>query len=420
MLTGMGATPGGLDPAMLFAPIAHHRRIGLAVSGGPDSLALMALAAAWAPPSAKPQIIVYCVDHRLRPEGRAEAAMVKKEAERLGLAVRSLAWESDKPATGRQHSARLARYRLIGQAMRADGVEVLLTGHHRRDQVETVLMRVAHGSGVTGLAGMRPFATVEGITVFRPLLKVPPRILAGIAAGAGFVPAQDPSNADPAYERTRWRGALPGLAALGLTEQRIAQMAERLGRIDGLAEKMTGDFLGRHGRVDGLGVVGIGGDEWMAAEPEIGIRVLGAAIATASGRRFTMLGKLENLYDGLMADRAGSATLGGARVEWKGSGLIVYREAGRLANARVRVGPGAAIVWDGRFAIAAHDRSVSVEPARGHTRAAYRDLTGAVLAVPVAALRAAPLIRSETGEVLALGEHVLGPGINVRRPALTA
>src|SRR5690606_3666746 len=147
---GTGRVLNGLDPTQLFAPVANEKTIGLAISGGADSLALMLLHAAWADPG-KPTAIVYTLDHGLRPEARGEAEMVVREAERLGLQARLISWTGEKPSTGRQEAARAARYRLIGEAMGEDGARVLLTAHHRRDQAETVLMRLAHGSGVSGL-----------------------------------------------------------------------------------------------------------------------------------------------------------------------------------------------------------------------------------------------------------------------------
>ena len=155
-----GAMPGRLiDPAILFAPLGGAKSLGLAVSGGADSLALMLLAARWrdADPDA-PTLYVYSVDHGLRPEAAAEVAFVLAEAARLGLPARALRWDGPKPATGLSEAARSARYRLIGEAMQRDGASILVTAHHLDDQAETVLMRLAHGSGLAGLRGMAPLA----------------------------------------------------------------------------------------------------------------------------------------------------------------------------------------------------------------------------------------------------------------------
>ncbi|HVY50086.1 MAG TPA: tRNA lysidine(34) synthetase TilS, partial [Devosia sp.] len=194
-----------LDTETLFAPVAREERIALAVSGGPDSLALMLLASRWASVPGRPALLVYSVDHGLRPEASAEVAMVLSEATRLGLSARGLRWTTDKPETGIQAAARKARYRLFASAMAEDGARCLLTAHHLGDQAETVLMRLAHGSGIEGLRGMDRFARIEECDVFRPLLGIDPDDLDNIVLEAGLSPVRDPSNSDRHYERVRWR-----------------------------------------------------------------------------------------------------------------------------------------------------------------------------------------------------------------------
>lgn len=224
-----GGLSGALDPGALFAPVAGCGAIGLAVSGGADSLALMALAARWAQalPEA-PRIVVYSLDHQLRPEAWEEVAFVVGAAARLGLLARGLAWKGEKPQTGLQAAARMARYRIIGQAMEADGVPVLLVAHHLEDQAETVLMRLAHGSGPIGLGGMAAWSEVAGVRIFRPLLGIPKAQLAAEVAAAALAPVHDPGNADLDYERVRWRSIMPELAGLGLSAERLAGFARRM------------------------------------------------------------------------------------------------------------------------------------------------------------------------------------------------
>jgi tRNA(Ile)-lysidine synthase len=243
--------PSGLNG--LFAAVAGEAAIGLAVSGGADSLALMVLAQRWASGQAgAPQIFVYSVDHGLRPEAAGEVAMAIAAAAKLGLSARGLAWSDAKPATGVQEAARIARYRLMGAAMAEDGARVLLTAHHLQDQAETVLMRMAHGSGLEGLRGMAVMADVEGVCVHRPLLGLDPKLLRAVVDEAGLVPVEDPSNADPHYERVRWRQVMPQLAALGLDAGMVAQLADRIGEADAaIAQIADGCRAGRARAVRG-------------------------------------------------------------------------------------------------------------------------------------------------------------------------
>lgn len=407
-----------LDPAQLFAPVANEETIGLAISGGADSLALMLLYAAWDDPR-KPNPIVYTLDHGLRPEAGDEAEMVVREAGRLGLDARRLSWTGTKPSTGKQEAARAARYRLIGEAMEADGVKVLVTAHHRRDQAETVLMRLAHGSGVSGLGAMRVFALVEGVKIFRPLLDTPPEALADLVARAALTPAADPSNGNPAYERTRWRNMLPGLADLGLTEDRLAVVARRMQRIDALAERLVDDFVSTHFTLDPLGVVRCPRSALAAAEPEIAVRALGRALDAASGTRPASLARIEALAQRIAVGDPFAATLAGARVDARGDTAMLFREVGRIGLPEVRLGAGETALWDGRFSIEA-SVPLTITPAIEMTRERFARLNGAPLSGPVAALRSAPLICDEAGCVLALGALVFEPGVAVRQVALTA
>lgn len=224
--------PGDLiDSGAIFAPLAEFRRIGLAVSGGPDSLALLLLAADFANQhAAHERFVVYSVDHGLRPEAAGEVAYVTEAAHNLGFAARALKWEGAKPAAGIQQAARIARYGLIADAMAADETEILLTAHHLGDQAETVLMRLAHGSGPEGLRGMDYFAEIAGLVVVRPLLGIDPAELAKVVAASDLKPITDPSNSDTDYERVRWRQMLPQLAALGLNARRLSRFANRISR----------------------------------------------------------------------------------------------------------------------------------------------------------------------------------------------
>ncbi|MEP7240564.1 MAG: tRNA lysidine(34) synthetase TilS [Devosia sp.] len=216
------------DLETLFVGLSGTKKCALAVSGGPDSLALMLLAERWARSRGTPELVVYTVDHGLRAEAREEAAMVLREAARLGLPARVLVWQGDKPETGIQAAARKARYAMMAAAMADDGAELLLTAHHLRDQAETVLMRLAHGSGIDGLRGMDRLAYVEGCEVYRPLLAVDPAALLAVVEEAGLAPAHDPSNSDRHYERVRWRELLPQLEAMGVEPRRLGKFAERM------------------------------------------------------------------------------------------------------------------------------------------------------------------------------------------------
>jgi tRNA(Ile)-lysidine synthase len=204
-------------------------KVGLAVSGGPDSLALLLLANA-----ARPGMVeAVTVDHSLRPESAAEAAFVSTICVELGVPHRILTvtWPG-KPETAVQEQARAHRYRLIGEWLRERGLTAACTGHHRDDQAETLLMRLARGSGVRGLAGMRADAPLPGandLRLLRPLLGWTRDELGGICKAAGVAPVVDPNNDDRSFERVRVRRAM---AELDLDAGAVARSAGNLSAAD--------------------------------------------------------------------------------------------------------------------------------------------------------------------------------------------
>ena len=213
----------------LDALIAREARLGIAVSGGPDSLALLLLAVA-----ARPGLVeAATVDHALRAGSRAEAEMVGKVCKRLGVphAILTADWP-EKPASAIQERARGERFRLLSLWASERKLDAVVTAHHLDDQAETLLMRLNRGSGVRGLAGMRPLATVpgSGTPLLRPLLGWRRAALERICAGAGLQPALDPSNDDERFERVRVRRAL--VEADWLEPEALAASAAHLAQAD--------------------------------------------------------------------------------------------------------------------------------------------------------------------------------------------
>lgn len=333
--------PGELiDSEAIFAPLAEFRRVGLAVSGGPDSLALMLLAVEFARQhGAHERFVVYSVDHGLRQEAAGEVAYVTETAQKLGFAARALRWEGQKPATGIQQAARNARYALIADAMAADGAEILVTAHHLADQAETVLMRLAHGSGVEGLRGMDYFAEIAGLVVVRPLLGIDPVDLAKLVAASGLKPAIDPSNSDTDYERVRWRRMLPQLAALGLDARRLSRFADRMRDADHALAAMAAtvettldlDTGGRSVRREAL----------LRAPRAVAIRIMAKLLdEVGGGQKPHELASVEALTDKLRSVSALKRTsLHGCLISSDGEKILVAREPGRLAARQSRVRP---------------------------------------------------------------------------------
>jgi len=403
----------------LFAAVADAPAIGLAVSGGADSLALLVLAQRWAAAQSNPpRLQVYSVDHGLRAEAAAEVAMVLGASKALGVPATGLRWNDDKPATGLQEAARLARYRLIGAQMQADDVHVLLTAHHRNDQAETVLMRLAHGSGVEGLKGMAPMALVEGVRLHRPLLALAPEALRSVVDAAGLVPVADPSNLDPHYERVRWRQAMPALAALGLDAATLATFAARMGEADAAIAQMAEACFSEIVRLDGFGAARIELLPFVGLSEAVATRVLGRVLNIVGGRQKPRaLGQVERLREAIGENALPrSTTVLGCVVRIKGDAIAVAREPGRSLPPDAQLLPHGELVWDERFRIvngsAENDLTASVADYLPRHR--LEDFLGFKVTAPVEAIRTAPIVRDAQGGVLSLGGWSFDDRISVQ------
>ncbi len=196
-----------IDPAAFalamqaFAPFESQPVIAVAVSGGPDSLALLLLVDRWARDQGGAALAL-TVDHGLRPDSAAEAAQVGAWAKARGIAHAVLPWTGDKPQTGIQAAARQARYRLLTEACAARGILHLAIAHHADDQAETVLFRRERGSGPAGLAGMTAARSLGAVRMIRPLLGWPKSALTQTCRHFGQDFVEDPSNRSDRFART--------------------------------------------------------------------------------------------------------------------------------------------------------------------------------------------------------------------------
>jgi tRNA(Ile)-lysidine synthase len=336
--------------------------VALAVSGGADSMALLYLVARAIADRGHGSVVVYTVDHRLRPESTSETNFVKAQATRLGFAHQTLTWQGEKPASGLQAAARAARYALMADAIRTEHAtggphRCLVTAHHADDQAETLLMRLARGSGTSGLAGMRSRSELHGITILRPLLSFTKDQLIATLQVLGGQWVDDPSNSNADFERVRVRAAKPHLDALGFDSARLALSAQRLARADDALEQLT-DQLALNSSLSHHG--GAYGSLYLAAfrsgPAEARIRLLGRLLASHGGdSEPARLSQLEALDEHISSagDKDAAVTLGGCALRWSANRgkLQVFREPGRLPLPDVLLSPGQSAVWDNRFLV---------------------------------------------------------------------
>ena len=367
-----------------FAPQAPEI-LGVAVSGGSDSLALLVLLADWRR-AGGPDLCAVTVDHGLRPEAADEAARVARICADLGLPHDVLKWTGWDGRGNLQDRARRARYELMAEWAQAKGLTHVALGHTADDQAETFLMRLAREAGVDGLAAMAPCRVTAGIVFCRPLLVVTRAALRAELRARNVGWSDDPSNEDTAYERVRARAVLAELAPLGITQEGLSRVARRLGDVRetlytyasqaarDLVEVQTGDLV-----INPAGLA--------ALPPEVARRLLLGALDWISGAGYGPRGRaMDDLMQAIGEGR--DMTLHGCLICPRKSGVRITREWKAVEGLRVP----SAEVWDGRWRIEGPDCPPGTEIAalgpEGLTACDERAQCG----LPAASLMASPAL----------------------------
>jgi tRNA(Ile)-lysidine synthase len=344
--------PVGVSPEALKARVlallgtqSLERRLAIGVSGGSDSMALLRLAAQAFPG----QVTALTVDHALRTESAAEAVQVAQWCAAIDVPHITLHWAGEKPATGLQAAAREARYRLM-TAWCAAHAAVLATAHTADDQAETLLMRLARGSGLAGLSGVRACTAFDDVPIVRPLLEIERAALRSRLEDIGQPWIDDPSNDDTRFERVRMRQWLAYSAPLGLSAPALAQSAAHLQALDSWLDGLVAAAFAAQAKLDRFGVLTLP-RTWPGLDtPEALRRLRNRALSLASGQP-------TNITDFSSWDGP-SFTLGGCVVSHMGDTTRLVREAGRITHRLPS--PLDDTLWDGRFLVnSAHEGEIA-------------------------------------------------------------
>lgn len=319
--------------------------IGLAVSGGGDSMAMLHLAAPWARVMGI-TLRVATIDHGLRAQSAGEAAMVAQACADLGLHHCTLKWDNWDGQGNLQARARAARLALLSQ-WRGDANHILFA-HTQDDQAETVLMRLARGSGVEGLSAMAPAKTVpnaEPWTLLRPLLTTTRAELRHYLRVLHIPFVDDPTNDDPSYDRVKARQALASLAPLGLTVQTLAETATRMGRariaLENHAVEAAQSCI-RAAHYD----VQFDRDRFADLDRDTQLRLLARALQMVASNPYRPRAiALEDLLDRALA--GGDGVLHGGHLLVRRDTIWVIREFNAVAQLTTPAGPSTP--WDSRF-----------------------------------------------------------------------
>ena len=290
------------------------------------------------------------VDHGLRPESAAEASQVAGWLRHRKIDHVILTRPAGSFGGNLQAAARKARYALMSAWCADRRVLHLFLAHHLEDQAETVLLRLARGSGVDGLAAMAPVIETPDLRLLRPLLGVPRARLAATLAAAGQAHVEDPSNVNAAFGRVRLRRAAPLLDREGLTAARLGATARRMARARTALEAVTARLLADAATLYPEGYAVFGLAPFRTAPREVALRGLSRLLTVVAGVDYPpRFGRLERLMEQMLSDDGfgGGRTLGGCRVLPRKGRLLICREP--RAASDVVPASGGEILWDGRF-----------------------------------------------------------------------
>jgi len=339
--------------AGLLAPfassISKNNQFAIAVSGGADSMALCLLADLWAKAQGR-QVIALTVDHGLRDKAAAEAQTVADWLAAHGISHHVLPWQGDKPATGIQAAAREARYALMAEWCRDNGITAIMTAHHLEDQVETFLLRAERGSGLDGLACMAAETALSGIKLVRPLLPVSKFRLRETLSAMNQDWIEDPSNQNPAYRRTKMRKLVTALEHKGLDAIRLGGLINHFADLRNSTAEIVAVFMNEAVQIfpEGYGVAR--GDVLGQLPEPIIERILVRLTKNFGGKSYPpRRDRLLRAVQYLRKSEFPGFTLGGCRFSEKSNEIMICREMRGISSRQITSPDD--FIWDNLFDI---------------------------------------------------------------------
>ncbi|QIE55300.1 tRNA lysidine(34) synthetase TilS [Pikeienuella piscinae] len=327
--------------------------LGVAVSGGGDSMALLHLADAWATARGR-ALEVATVDHGLRAESAAEARLVGGAAGALGRPHEALEWRGWAGRGNLQAEARAARRRLLSAWAARRGLAAIALGHTMDDQAETVLLRLGRGAGVDGLSAMAARAEAAGAIWLRPLLGIRRAALRDWLRGRGVAWIEDPSNEDMRFDRVRARRSLSALAPLGVTAEGLSATAERMRGAREALDHGAAALAAKAAQWGACGELRLALPPLRAAPRELARRLLRSGLTRAAGAEYGPRAEAEaQLMNAMFAYKLGGGrSLHGCLIRPDGPlHVVISREEAAVDAAPAPLG-AEGLIWDGRFLVA--------------------------------------------------------------------
>lgn len=311
------------------------QKLGVAVSGGGDSMALLDLLRQWG----GAELCVVSVNHGLRDEAADELALVEGYAEQQGLSHDILYWHWD-GCGNLQNAAREGRRAAIDDWAKANKLQHVALGHTKDDQAETFLMRLSRGSGVDGLACMSELRNRDGLIWLRPMLEISREDLRQHLRDGAILWADDPSNEDPRYDRVKARQMFETLAPLGLTTDRLAQTAAHMGRERDVRDWALNTAAQNYATLDAGDVV-LGAEAQKALPEALFSRLMAEALSAVSSAEYKP--RFRALRAAIEAGQ--STSLHGCLILPSKGAMRITRELAAIQETRCPVSE----LWDGRW-----------------------------------------------------------------------
>lgn len=377
------------------------------VSGGADSMALCRLLHEYAK-SIGGAVLALTVEHGLRAESADEAEQVHKWLTSMGIAHRTLVWQGKKPVTRIEETARFARYDLLINECKKEGIRYLCLAHNKRDNAETFFIRLAKSSGVDGLSAMRAMSNRGGVVLLRPLLDFSRDEIEATnnAFSQGWI--EDPSNQNERYERVKWRNAMPYLASLGLTGDVIVKAAAKQAAVSEFLKSLESEFYSAYTQLNPFGFVSVDRQAFVKLHKELAVRILKRLLmtvgATSASDYPPKSESIADLYTKIITDNlGGGATLFNTKVmkKEKGNRLYIVKELRAcMPDTKIKKGQQS-IVWD-RFVVSFSrkvDADGLVVGAMGNLRLPD-GVKDKAKTLPAAVLTTCPVIKDKDGLLL--------------------
>jgi len=323
--------------------------IGVGVSGGGDSLALLLLSAEWAQNTNR-SLKAVTIDHGLRPGSSLECDHVKRISDELCIQHTTLKWLT-KPIGNLQNAARNARHELLLEWTNKQKLSVVLLGHTLDDNAETIIIKLIRGSGVDGLAGIEKNKNINGLNIFRPLINISRDDLRRYLQVKKVTWIDEPSNFDERFERIKVRNFLPSLSDIGLTSKKLVKLASHMSRAKEALNWHVSNFARQHVQQTIWGDLSINFDEFIKIPREYQFRLLSSGLRWISGKvhkpRFQ---SLERLLNAITSRKLGkSMTLMGCIIKYDGNWIKLTREFSAISKPSIVLEPN--FVWEKKWQI---------------------------------------------------------------------